>query len=419
MFIIFVLLMSIVLIKVFCFPSYEAETMLMIDSKERVTSVDSEKINLQDNLGTIRVHQELLISDPVLRKVVEDLKLYEDNDFFPFLRPKEFVGTAITKERLIRRKIEILRKKVITTTSPPFTSLITVRAKYDDAQKAADIVNYLVKTYIEWNIDFNHSEVDNVIVYLDKEVEYANQRLLESEEALKRFKSDNKIVDLSEEVKTYLEMIPEEFKAQYQNERTNQMQVLSMQSTIDIEREKSLYQQKQTILDKLLDLEVELMHLSELYTDESPQVKFMKNNIQELQDRLQAISRQIFLQDKKSKNYITEISEKINGYKSDYKLDEKYLDHFKGFPQKEMMLDRLQRAVKINESQYSFLVDEQQKARLIKAKETTENIKIVSQALVPLKPKGRVTGLLIGGLISIIFTVGLPFAWRHRGVLVG
>ena len=419
MFMVFVLLMLVVCIKVFYFPKYETEAMILIDTKQRATSVDSEKISLQDNLGPVRVNQELLLSDPILRKVVEDLKLYDDNSYLSFLKPETAPALDNKKERLIRKKIEILRKSVITTSSPPFTSLIVVKARYKDAQMAADIVNHLIEDYIQWHISFNHSEVGNVMLYLDKEVERANQRLFKSEEELKKFKLVNNIVNLQEEVRTYLQMIPEEFKAQYLYDRSNQVQVLSMQSSINLETQKALFGQKQSIVTKLLDLEVELMHLKDLYTDESPEVKYMKNNIQELKDKLKAISRQIELQDVSSKNYIAEVSRKINNYKNDYKLDEKYLDHFKNLPLKEMMLDRLQRAVRINEAQYSFLVDEQQKASLIQAKETTENIKIVSSALVPLKPKGRVIGLVIGCFISLIFSAGLPLAWRHRKILIG
>ncbi len=349
MFIIFIFFMIIVVIKVFCFPRYETAAMLMIDTKNRATSVDSDKVNLQDNLGPVRFNQELLVSDPILRKVVEDLKLYEDDDNFLFFKKKKFVASDLEKEILIRKEMQNLRKSVLTTTSPPFTTLIIVKARYPQAQKAADIVNHLISHFIEWNVEFNHQEVHNVLTYLNKEIEQAQQRLSKSEDDLKKFRDENQLMDSSEDVRL-------------------------------------MYEFMKTTSEKELELEIKLMQQKELYTDESPQVKYLKEEVAELKQRLQGISLE---------------------------------DRFKNIPEKEMVLARLQRLVLIDEASFRFLTGEQEKAQLIKAKETTENIKVVFPAPVPLKPKGRINGLLIGGLISFILTMGLPLAWRHRKMLIG
>jgi uncharacterized protein involved in exopolysaccharide biosynthesis len=341
--------MTIVVVKVFYFSDYETEAIIMIDIKNRATSVDAEKMNLRDNLGFIRVHEELLRSEPILRKVVEKLKLYEDGGFLPLQKPKKFVGSDLQKEKIIRHAIESLQKSVVTTSSPSFTNLIMVKARYKNAQRTAEIVNCLIKTYMEWNVNFHHDEVENIIVYLDKEADLAEQKLLKSEEDLRKFKDESHMVEPSEDVKL-------------------------------------MYQFMKMTAEKELDLEVDLMRQKELYTDESPQVKYLKENIDALKRKLQGIS--------------------VN-------------ERFKEIPEKEMLLIRLQRSVVINETAYRFLVGEQEKAQLIKAKQTTENIKIVSPAATPLKPKGRLTGLAIGLLMSLILTVGVPFSWRHRKSLIG
>ena len=340
----FLILMTIVVVKVFYFPVYETEATIMIDMKNRATSVDAEKMDLRDNLGFIRVHEELLKSDPILRKVVEELKLYEDGGFLPFQKSKKFVGSDLQKEKLIRQTIESLQESVITTSSPPFTNLIMIKARYQNAERAAEIVNCLLKVYVKWNVHFHHDEVENVIVYLDQVMDWAQQKLLKSEDDLKKFKDESHMVEPSEDVKL-------------------------------------MYQFMKTTAEKALDLEVDLMRQRELYTDESPQVKYLKENIDKLRNKLQGIS-----------------------------IDER----FKDIPEKEMMLSRLQRAVVINETAYRFLIGEQEKARLIKAKQTTENIKIVSPASIPLKPKGRLTGLAIGLFMSLMLTAGVPWAWRYR-----
>ncbi len=475
MFFILIILLVIVAIKVLCFPVYEANTVIMIDIKNRATSVDAEQIDLSNYLGYVRNYEELLRSGPVIRKVVEELNLYED------FVPKYFSNihldsiTDVQKERLIRSTVDYFQKSGITLTSPPFTNLIDVQVRYKDGQKAATIANTLIKTYMQWTVGFLHSDVDSVISYLNGEVDKARDQLERSEERLRKFKTDNHIIDLPEEVKTYLQMIPLEFQVRYQNDQTNQLKLLEIKNELNLERKnslyqlmqytqanqlkalevtnalnletnRSLYQLMQTTNDKLLELQVELMRLKELYTDESPQVKYMKMNIQKLQGKLNEISLQIRQQDEFNKKQVEEEAEafvkKLNEisskagrqddisrqeienetkrfkeYAKDYQIDEKYLDRFKGLPAKEMMLTRLEREVKINEMAYTFLVQEDQKANLLKAKQTTENIKLVSQAEAPLKPKGRLTGLLTGAFISVFLTSGLPFLWRNRKIL--
>ena len=345
----FLVFIAIVVIKVFLFPVYETEAVIMIDIKSRVTSVDEEKMDLRDNLGYIRIHEELLKSKPMLRRVVEELRLYEDCGLLPFVKPGKFSGSALQKEKLIRQVIENLQRNVITTSSPPFTNLIVINARYKSAEKAAAIVNCLVRVYMEWSVNFNHNEVENVIGYLDREVGSAQQRLRQSEEDLREFRNANNMVDSSEDVKL-------------------------------------MYQFMKTTAEKELDMEVAMMREKMLYTDESPQVKNLKKNIVALQQRLEGIP-----------------------------VDRR----FRNIPEKEMVLVRLRRVVVINEKAYRFLIQEEEKSRLIKAKQTTENIKVVSSADLPLKPKGRVTGLLIGFIIGFMLVFGVPLLWRHRKVLIG
>jgi uncharacterized protein involved in exopolysaccharide biosynthesis len=472
---IFLVLMTIVVIKVFGFPVYEAESVLMVDIKNRATSPDSEKIDLSNYLGYIRNNEELLKSEPMLRKVVEGLKLYEDFPAKPWGHVDTETMTDLEKEKLIRTAIEYLQKKGIITSSPPFTNLIIVQSKYKDPIKSADIVNLLIKTYVQWNIGFIHTETDNVIAYLNEEVEKAKDQLSKSEDSLRQFKSENNIIDLPEEVRTYLQMIPEEFKIQYQYDQANRLKLLEMKNSLNLEAKNSVYQLMQytqanqlkalevtnalnletnhslyeimhTTMNKLLDLQVELMKLKELYTDDSPQIKYMNENIKELkeklnkislqaqqqdqtnkkqieqetvkfQDQLQDISVKAQVQDQLSQKQIEQEANKFKDYSQNFQINEKYLEHFKGLPEKEMMLLRLEREVKINEMAYTFLVQEQEKANLVKAKQTTENIKVVSAARVPLKPKGRITGLMIGFIISVICSVATPLVWKHRATL--
>jgi len=361
---IFLCLFICVLIKVFYFPVYEAETVIMVDVKKSPTSIETEKVDLRENIGFIRIHMELLKSEPVLRSVAEDLKLYEDSPSWRNIQSKGTnVDPAVSREKATRQIVDSLRKKNISISSPLFTNLIEIKVKYKDRQKSALIANKLVTNYIKWNLDFLHQEVHNVITYVDKEVEIAKERLSKSEEALEKFKEENKIISLPEEIKARFQIVPEEIKNHFKI--TQEMEI------------------------KLLELEMELSRLRELYAEESPQVIYMKKRISQLKDEFDKevlISREA----------------------------EDFVAQLKDIPKKEVILERLTRDVKINETLYTFLVQEQEKARLLEVKETTENIKIVSAATIPLRAKGTLINLLVGGIISLIFAIGLPILFEYK-----
>jgi uncharacterized protein involved in exopolysaccharide biosynthesis len=365
--IIFFVLFIFVIIKVFFFPIYESTAIVMIDKKKGPTSLEAEPMDLRENIGYIRIHSELLKSEPVLRDVVMELELYRDTSLWKKETASNISIADTTKEKSIRLAIDALRKKYITIDSPPFTNLIEIKVKYKKPESAAEIANTLVEKYLQWNINFIHREVSNIIGYLEREVSVARERLRDSEITLQNFRDENKIISLPDEIKAYFETIPEEIKFHYQ-----------------VIKDKEI---------KLLELEVELSRLEELYTEESPQIKYMGKRI-------------------------TEFKKDLDEEIAKTKFTEDYISKLKDVPTKEIKLAWLVREVKINEALYTFLLGEQEKARLIKAKQTNEDVIVVSRALVPLKPKGRLVSLLLGLVISLTFAVALPLFPEIRKKLI-
>ena len=356
--VVFAVLFSAATVRVFLFPLYETDTTIMVDLKEHPTSVDSANIDMAEMVGLVRKHMNLLLSAPVVRSVVEELKLYKNPSTKSDIEKVNDKAADLAREKKIRKVTELVQKKYISLNSPPFTNLIEIKVKYKNAEKAAQIANTLVKNYASWSINFTHSEVDNVLVYLNKEVDSARDRLLKSEEEVKKFREENKVIDLSEEIKAQLQIVPEEIKSHYKI--IQQMEI------------------------KLFEMEVELSRLRELYTDNSQQVEYMKKRI-------------------------SYFNEKLNEENKKSKYTEDYLDKMRGMPEKEIALARLMRNVKINETLYLFLIQEQEKSRLLKVKETTENIMVVYPALVPLKPKGLITNLLMSMIAAFLFSLTLAF----------
>lgn len=441
--VIFFNLLVFVLVKVFYFPVYEAVTVIMVDVKKSPTSIETERVDLRENIGYIRVHTELLKSEPVLRSTVDELKLYEDRYYRKNIKNKGQTITDISQEKSTRRIIDLLRKNYISINSPLFTNLIEIKVQYKNAEKAAQIVNVLIKNYIDWSINFLHREVDRILDYLDNEVKNSSERLSKSEDALWKFKEENKILSLPEEIKTYIQR-QAKFESEYISTGVQEKE-LSMR--IEVIRQELAAGNKagiselstishpfiQAIEAQLLSLEIELSRLMELYTEDSPQVIYMQKRISVLKDKLKSTVEKIFASEISIstvnpvyQNLINDLIQSETmlialGAKKEaiFKILKDYADKLKDIPKKEVELARLMRDVKINEDLHTFLVQEQENARLLKVKQTTENIKIVSPALVPIKPKGRLANLLFGSIISLIFAISFPifFAYRKKSFL--
>lgn len=359
-FTVFIILFLASLLKVILFPVYEASALIMVDIKKAPTSIQMDRMDANEMLSLVRVHIRLMQSTPVLKTVVEDLKLYNE---FSDNRGLNNPSSELDKEKKTRRFIELLQKKYLFISSPPFTNLIEIKGEYKNQQLVAEIVNTTVKNYLHWNLGFQHSQVDKLIEYLENEIKNSKEQLQMDEDNLRKFKEENNIIALPEKIKSYFQILPEEFKSHYQMLRDFEI--------------------------KLLGLEVELSRLKELYTEESPQVVYLKKTIERVKEEI----------DKQSK---------------EFNFNEDFLSKLKEVPKEEMMLARLMRDVKLQESLYTFLVEELEKARLLAAKQVTEDIKVVYLAEVPLKPTGRIKGAAIGFVISLIFSLILAIILENR-----
>lgn len=399
--VVFFLLFAVFVAKAFFFPTYEAETTIMVDLKKGPTSIESEKIDPAEMVGIVRIHGDLLQSVPIIKKVVDELKLYKDVTD----SPKNITETE--QERLSRKAIELLRKKYLTVYSPAFTNLIQVKVRYRSPRKAALIANTIVEDYIKWSVEFKHKEARSIGRYLEKELAEAKEKLRKSEEELEQFRTENKIVALPDEIKTYYQMIPEEFRSTSQFNQEAEIKLLEMETSLNRERFKAYYQLIQATEVKILELNVELGRLRELYTDSSQQVIYIKRNIERLEKRLKMIQERVRQATSASIKKLGERKQEALKEGATSAINEDFLVKLKDIPQKEKILARLSRQVKINEEVYLFLVNEQEKARLADVKETTENITVISPALIPLKPSGVVTGLLTGFVVSLLLSVAL------------
>ncbi len=351
---VFLVLIAATLVKAFFFSTFQAQSLLIVEAKKGPTTVETNALDPSQFLSLVRVHSHLMQSDLILKKVVTELELYREDDSVFGGKPRTGALSERAKEKAVQEAMASLRRSKLAISSPPFTNLIEVRVRHKNAETAAAIVNSLVKNYLLWNVGFQHEEADRLLEYLESETAAVGGHLEETELRLRDFKDENQITDLSEEIKAYFQILPERYKSHYELIQAGEV--------------------------KLLDLTVERNRLRELYAEQSPQITYLGDTIDE-------------------------VKRQLDGKLTQKELEDGFLKTLKHTPEKEMMLARLTREIKIQESLYVFLLDEKAKARLLKAKQNVEGVKVVSFADVPLKPSGRMKTLLLGAIASFLFTM--------------
>ncbi len=332
-FLIFCLVLASVGVKIIFFPQYESQTLFLANNRVSPTSIEQDKDDIKLQMFYLRNHVELMQSDVILRKVVEQLKLDED---IPI--GKGVSTDFLAKEKRVRRCVDILRRS-LSVENPPFTNIIKITVRYK-SPLSADIANALARSYIRWRVELSIEDANTVVNYLDQKVAEAKDKLQIAENDLQRLKTQNSIASLPEDAKDY----PKFFSAVTLNNPG-----------------------LQTLENQLLSALVEQSQLEELYTAQSPQVIHLKERIAMLTEN--------------RKNAL----------------------------EKNMQLINLIREVQIAENAYLFLVQEAQKAKLSLAKKTTEDIKVISVALPPVKPFGRMKTLFMGIVFAFLVAGGYLF----------
>ncbi len=144
------------------------------------------------NSEFLETQYRILMSRDVLGRVVKKLRLDRDLDFLG-IAPEEAVG--IRAEKLA---VKVLQKRV--AIAPIRDSQLTeVFVDDTDPQRAANIANAVVSSYLESNLDRRLEATRSAAIWLADQMGELTDKLESSEVALFRFRKDNDILATSVE----------------------------------------------------------------------------------------------------------------------------------------------------------------------------------------------------------------------------
>ena len=288
------------------------------------------------------------------------------------------------------------------------SSILQVSIEDGVSLRAADLLNSLLKAYLEQEID-RKSEVANLsLTFIDNQLDEINAKLKVSESDLESYKESNDVISLSDKAKNVSQQLVEyETKIQELNIEENIMSNL-YQYISNNQNLSGLTVGSITFADPVLASLVKNLHeLSSQkdtflldYTELHPEV-------QKLTKTISSLRRQIIAS---LKNNLSQLSQRKSSLNA---LIVKFKGSLETLPKQERDLTRLTRHFNVNEKVYSFLLEKRAETAILKSS-TISNGRILDQALnfnKPIKPK-RILIVLVGMILGII--VGLAYAFLRE-----
>jgi uncharacterized protein involved in exopolysaccharide biosynthesis len=378
---------------------------------------------------TFNTHFKLIKSFPVVRSMITELKLDDEN------RNHDLEISALSQ--LVRRfkanvkllfnldegRIQLPHEKeqaLIATVNAKITieqvrdtRLLKVAVKDKDPEAAASIANTLAKKYIEFNLANRVQASQETLEWMNNELYALKKRLEDDEKKFFDFKKDAMVFSIQGKQKVVEQKIGE-FNNRYLETRNKRLALdakiaeleRNLVSAQGIANVRSLINNPviDTIYNKILDLEIELSRMSKVYKAKHPKVLQAQSELAKSRKRLE-----------------DELHKEMENLKSERKVlfaNEKVLENtIAEFEKdaldtsgKELQYTILQRNVNTSQNLYDALVARVKESDILKSADTS-NIRLVESAVVPADPVSpdKKKNLLIGMALGLFLGVALAF----------
>jgi capsular exopolysaccharide synthesis family protein len=404
-------------------PVYESQGKLVFTKKDTASSLSS----LSDKMGElggltnlsnpVDTEAEVIRSNPIIIRTINELKL------------KDKKGAPMSMDAFL----ETLKLKTIRG-----TDVMELSYKSTDKQEAANVVNSLMKYYLESNIRTNRAEAMSAREFLSQELPKVERRVTEAEIALRRFKEKNRVVALDVEARVSLESLGRltesitqsqgELAAAYTRSVALQNEMkLTTQQAVDLS---SLSQSTgvQQVLTEYQKTQHELAIARTLYTNDNPKVvdlllkeaaqkkelearvtetvgnsnSLPKENLQ-IGELKQALTQDLV----KSEVERLALTNQVGELRKVFMVNKSRLD---SLPRLEQQQLQLQRQLMVAQTTYQELLRQFQLVQVME-NQNVGNARVISEALVPeiaVSPK-KPLNLALGGFLALLLGAGTAF----------
>ncbi|WP_298118743.1 Wzz/FepE/Etk N-terminal domain-containing protein [Flavobacterium sp.] len=338
------------------------------DSKTKIKGTFGKPLKIENGKLLISLNEDFINSK-------KDLKIIDNYEF-------EF----LSKQKLLTK----INKNLDIVPVDKDVPVIRINLKSNVPEKAALFVNKLAEMYIKDYIENKYRAANTTVSFLNNEIDCANKKLSESEENIQSYRDKRNIINVRQETEIDLRKISQ-LKIQQTNIKMNLDAIKDLNKYIASGKDDymSLAPNFEAFTDLLSTemvknmkkLQADKKDLLLTYTPENEKVKIIDAKLKDLID----------YQIESVKNTERNLLIKYNELSNDIEESEKV---FIGLPEKEKILNILNRDFSLYEKNYNFLNEKRIEAEIAKSAKIAFH-KIISPAEVSKSPVSPIRGIII------------------------
>ena len=279
------------------------------------------------------------------------------------------------------------------------TGIICASYTNTDPVLARDVVNELVKAYINHSVNVKAAESEKTVSFVDKQLKELRGELDTSENKLQNYKSNTGVMQLDTEAESLITKISETEKERAAVAIQRQQLEFSSNSIKNAIKKREIYSPgnmgndslgmtTSSLSSKLAELQIQKSELLSKFTPAHQAVKSVQSQIDEVQNKILSILETSRVNLAKQEQ---DIASQLKGYDNEIKK----------LPAVEQDLASLTRVSKVNSDMYTFLLQKREESRIAK-ESTISNLDIVDPPdlpewpISPNIPLNLIFGLFLG-----------------------
>jgi len=396
-------------------PTYEAETMLRIKQPKGLAD------SLLQDLPTGPNNTKQLMST-----------------YAGIIKSRTVIETVIAKTQGDKQVVPTYEQMVarITTIPEKESELLMIKITAKSPEEAQLVANTLVDTFNERMTLLVRSEQSTVRQFIGERMQESKKELETAEMVLQKYKTDEKIAAPTEETKAIVDSLAMINKVSAENTIALAAAQAKAGSADDqLGKEKPGFVADSPLIQqykgKLAELEVQLVTLSQKYTDKHPEVMATRAAIEETKDKLSTEAGRVVNADSPSANpvHLALLKSKIQaeaemaaGSAQQAAIggvvaeSEKRLNKL---PAKEQGLARVMRDAMVAQEIYVMLAKRHEEARISEVMQPTD-VQVIDVAVAPIKPisPNKTLNVMIAGILGLCIGVGLAFILEYMNKTV-
>ncbi len=392
----------------YAWDPYLVETQINIIRSHAVAKRAIEKLGMMDEVlnGSVPASVETQTQQTlkVIRQYIAQIPRLLGAPEPP--KVSETAKEAIAEERVVK-----LFLSMVSVSPVRESQLVDVRITHLEPEKAAEIANTLMDTYIEFRRDTKASTSRDAIRWLIDEMESAKQNLAQSEAALQAYKEEHAIISFEDRQNISMQKLSDMSEAvnaakinrlslETEYRELQRVQTGSVETIPQVISNPLIQQLK----IKLMGLEAEYLELLEKFREKHPTAEALRTQIIGVQNQLALEIQRVFQSVRNQYELALAQEHTLTNALEEYKREALDLN------QKATTYQILQKDIESNQRIYNELLQRVKETSVTERLETT-NIQIVDRATIPTSSisASKRRNIMLSLIVGLALGIGAAF----------